>query len=120
VLFLAYPVLGPRQLTPGLQIERLGGGRVEPLALAYQNTLLLKGAAFPSAHVAATVAVLLGIWTWRRAFFWVAALLGFSIIIATVYLGYHYVLDVGAGALIGAVAFRFDGWTTAPGPDVRS
>jgi membrane-associated phospholipid phosphatase len=115
LVFLLYPVMGPRHLQPAVQLDRLGDGAVRPVAVAYQELLLLRGAAFPSAHVAATVVCLLGIWTWRRDSFLLASLAGVSIMVATVYLGYHYTADALAGALVGLGAFALDGWWTARG-----
>lgn len=61
---------------------------------------------FPSGHTAGAVLVLLTLWKWRRRLFWFVLPLAGSLIFATVYLRYHYVIDLVAGALLAAAALR--------------
>lgn len=108
VLYLLVPVLGPRLMTPGLQESRLGEGLVAQLAFLHQDHTMLRGGAFPSAHVAATVIVMLALWRWRRSLAWLCAPVALGIGLGAAYLGYHYLTDLVVGALIGAVVFRAD------------
>ncbi len=107
VLYLAFPVLGPRFLDPALQAARLGTGPFSRLAVANEG-LMLRGGAFPSAHVAATAVSLLALWRWRRRLFWALLPVGVSLAAGAVYLGYHYVIDVLAGFVVGVGAFALD------------
>jgi len=61
---------------------------------------------FPSGHTAGGLVVLMGMWKWRRpVFYWVLPV-QMGLIGATVYLRYHYVVDVLAGALWAVIALR--------------
>lgn len=110
VVFIAY---GPRNLMPDLVDPLLYASWPEAQLLTSQvntNTNV-----FPSLH--SSLAVTVGLLAWRtRAIYpaWtpIAALLGGSVLLSTMYLGIHWALDVVAGALLGvgsvaaAVALR--------------
>jgi membrane-associated phospholipid phosphatase len=62
------------------------------------------GAAFPSSHVAASLAATLALWrTWKplAAVFTIPMIL---LVVATVYCQMHYGIDAGAGLLVGGLA----------------
>ena len=106
VLFLLYPVMGPRFMFPNLQWDRMGAGVLARFASVYQEQGMLRGGAFPSAHVAGGVAALVPLWRWRRILFWVLVPVTVGLVAGAVYFGYHYVTDVVVGATIGgAVTF---------------
>lgn len=105
--YLLFPILGPRFLDPALHAARLGPGPFSRLAVANQR-LMLRGGAFPSAHVAATTVAFLGLWSWRRRLFWALLPIGASLALGAVYLGYHYVADVIAGGGLAVCAFVLD------------
>lgn len=97
--YLLFPTLGPRSDDP----ELLGGGALSEavrtfVRLAEGNPL----DAFPSGHTAVSLVCLGLAWPylprWRLALVTVVA----GIVFATVYLSYHYVIDVVAGALLAA------------------
>jgi hypothetical protein len=100
-LFSALPTTGVSELQATLMADR-----VEVLA-GPQATEAVHGiAAFPSLHVsiaftAAAIASLVGLPRWVRASLW--SFLGLTTV-ATVYFGWHYVVDDVAGVAIGAVA----------------
>jgi membrane-associated phospholipid phosphatase len=87
------------------------------LAQALHNAEQIKVDCFPSGHTAGAVMVMTGLWKWRRPWFWWIAPLALALIFSTVYLRYHYVVDLFAGALVGfgavhgshALATRFYG-----------
>jgi membrane-associated phospholipid phosphatase len=110
-VFVLFPVLGPRLADPTFQLGRLGTGPFSTLAVTNQRFGMLRGAAFPSAHVAATVAALLAVR--RGTAFWLLLPIGLSIPIAAVYLGYHYVSDVIVGAGIALAAAGAKPWRAA-------
>lgn len=109
VLYLIYPVLGPRLFIPGFQEARLGDGLIAQLAILHENHTMLRGAAFPSAHLAATTIVMIGLWRWRRPVFLFFSPVAIGIGLGAVYLGYHYLTDVAVGTAIGAVSFHAEG-----------
>ncbi len=70
---------------------------------------MLHGGSFPSAHVAATTVAVWSIWHSRHVLRWAVAPLAALLAVACVYLTYHYVVDVLAGIVVGAVAVASDG-----------
>jgi len=56
---------------------------------------------FPSGHTAGALVTLLGMWKFRRPVFWAILPIEVALIAATVYLRYHYVVDVLAGLVVG-------------------
>lgn len=96
--YLAFPTSGPRIVD-----DALGGGAVTRLLRAFVGSVEGNQLdAFPSGHVAVTL-VCVGC-GWRQFPRWripLAAMFG-GIGFATVYLAYHYVIDVVAGAVLGA------------------
>jgi len=114
-LFTALPATGVSELQGTLMAER-----VEVLA-GPQATEAVHGiAAFPSLHVsiaftAAAIATLVGLPRWVSSSLW--GFLGLTTV-ATVYFGWHYVVDDIAGVALGA----FSVWAgaLATGHDVRA
>jgi membrane-associated phospholipid phosphatase len=96
--YLIFPASGPRILDGAL-----GGGAITRLLRAFVDAVEGNQLdAFPSGHVA--VALVCAGCGWRYFPRWrilLAAVLG-GIAFATVYLAYHYVIDVVAGAALGA------------------
>jgi len=59
---------------------------------------------FPSGHTCLTTTTLLIAWRYHRKAFWVISPLAFSLIFSTLYLRYHYLIDLVVGA---SLAFAF-------------
>ena len=99
VCFIAFPVEGPRYLWPGTAPD----GPVRRITLALLESRSSPGTAFPSSHVAvATAQTLLG---WRY-FGWRGLLLlplTLGLAAGAVYGGFHYAVDVLAGAVFGVL-----------------
>ncbi|MGC2423777.1 MAG: phosphatase PAP2 family protein [Nitrospirota bacterium] len=107
VSFLGYiivPALGPRYYLEGQYAHGIMRGG---LASAIDSTLnLLEGTnrdAFPSGHTEVVLIVLMYAWRYKRWLFWLALPLATGLVIATMYLRYHYVVDVIAGAILAPV-----------------
>lgn len=64
--------------------------------------------AFPSGHTAVTLVVLWYAWRLDRVAFAILLPVGTGLIVSTIYLQYHYVLDLPAGALlaVGVIAWE--------------
>jgi membrane-associated phospholipid phosphatase len=102
--YMIVPARGPRFLLAHLQhmplrglwlFERLQGGLDKLETVAYD--------CFPSGHTELTI---LACWTarsFRNSLFWPYFAYTSSIIFATVYLRYHYTIDVLAGAAVAAI-----------------
>jgi len=99
--YLLVPALGPRIYLDGTFEKDLLRG---PLASAINDTLnLLEGEnrdAFPSGHTEVVLITMAYAWSFRRRFFWLALPLVTGLIISTVYLRYHYIVDVVAGIIL--------------------
>ena len=108
-LFYGLPETGVSRLQ-----ETLAGHRAEVLADPAATTAVQSVAAFASLHIAvvfaaALIAQLLGVRRGYRIALW--AYLGLTAL-ATVYFGWHYVVDDVAGLLIGGFAVVAAAWAT--------
>lgn len=114
VTFLVYPVAGPYYAFPHPvgPVREVGSAELVYGLLADASSL---GAAFPSSHVAATVAVTWAIWQgWRRlaAWFIPAAVL---LTVGTVYCQMHYGIDALLGTIEGLLmAWIAQRWIIQP------
>ena len=109
--YLLVPALGPRFHLDGELTRGLMRG---PLAAGIDSTLnMLEGEnrdAFPSGHTEVVIIVLIYAWTYRRWYFWMALPLVTGLIISTVYLRYHYVVDVLAGMILAPLCVFLATW----------
>jgi hypothetical protein len=97
LLYLVVPGKGPYSLPHDLV------PKANLLAGCHARLLEWEGAvptAFPSGHVLVTVLVLACAWRHARRFFWIALAPGVGLIVATIGLRYHYVVDVAAALLL--------------------
>ena len=62
---------------------------------------------FPSGHTEIALIVLVYAWRWARRTFWVLLPFATGLIASTVYLRYHYVVDLAAGALLAWAVVRY-------------
>src|ERR1700674_3703914 len=70
----------------------------------------VRGAAFPSEHVAGSVAALWGAWRHRRWLFWAMLPLVTCMCVSTVWGRYHYVVDVFGGMATGTLGYMIGRW----------
>jgi len=138
--YIAFPGVGPRFTLhdfgsmnielPGLFItdflreainagESIPANAANPLALAQRDV-------FPSGHTQMTLLTIFFSWKYRVRSRHVITILGTLLILSTVYLRYHYVVDLAGGALFAALTLltaphliyswkRFSGAGTPPG-----
>lgn len=103
VVFVLFPVAGPNFAFdhPTGPVRNVWSARLVYRLLAGGSSF---GTAFPSSHVAASLAATIALWrTWRP----LAAIFTFPLIllvVATVYCQMHYGVDAGAGLLVGTMA----------------
>lgn len=102
--YILFPAVGPRFTLADLQITGL---QASSLTAAIQNTLNglehNKTDAFPSGHTAVALMTLYYAWKSReKALAWTLLPFVSGLIFSTVYLRYHYVVDVIAGVLLFA------------------
>ena len=78
--------------------------------LAFMDLARIHRDVFPSMHVAISFLVWLYAWRNSRALFWAVCPLILSLWVSTVYLRYHYLIDVGAGLLLAPASFFLANW----------
>jgi len=100
LFFVYFPVQGPRYLFPAPG-GRIADGFFYGLAHRLLEAGSSQGAAFPSSHVGVATAQICIAWRWLpRAAPWIT-MLGVGLAVGAVYGGFHYLIDVMAGALFG-------------------
>jgi membrane-associated phospholipid phosphatase len=109
VISILFPIESPHFALAALQ-PHLTGGASTALINFIESFGRVHGAAFPSAHVAGSMVAILASWRYRRWLFWLCLPFFACMTIATVYGGYHYVADVLAGMLTGAMGFASGTW----------
>ncbi len=104
VVFVLYPVAGPNYAFahPEGPVRDVWSARFVYWLLSGGSSF---GAAFPSSHVAATVAAVLILWREWRALAAVLAAPAVLMVIGTVYCQMHYGLDALVGLVLGVGAF---------------
>ena len=116
--YLAVPAVGPRftlfdvptveralpglWLTPGLRTFIDGGGLVPPGLARAAAAALAPRDVFPSGHTMMTAMAMFWAWRLRLRSRWVVWPVGTLLILATMYLRYHYAVDVVAGLIFAA------------------
>lgn len=104
--YIFLPALGPRFTLDSLQRGSLDGGFITDFFQKTLNSLEgIKRDAFPSAHTAISLVVLCLSFRFRRRSFFIYLPLVAALIFSTVYLRYHYVVDVIAGFLLALIVF---------------
>lgn len=111
LLYFLTPARGPRFYLVEHQTIPLQGWVFTPI---FQHTLdVLEGIqrdAFPSGHTAVALITLVMAARYRRQLFYPFLIIVISLIISTVYLRYHYVIDVLAGLLFAGVCLGITFW----------
>ncbi len=97
-LYIVFPAAPPRLVLADQFIRSFGGGW---LGEAQTKMVSISSAssrgAFPSLHCAITLISLMYAFTMERKLFYILLIPGISLVLATVYLRHHYVIDIFAG-----------------------
>lgn len=110
VIAMFFPVESPWFSMAGSWHGELRGGAFTALINFIEHYGRVRGAAFPSEHVAGSIAVLWGAWRHRRWLFWVMLPLVLCMCVSTVYGRYHYIADVFGGIITGTLGYVVGGW----------
>jgi len=110
VIAIFFPIESPWFSMAGAWHGPLQGGPITATINFIEHYGRVRGAAFPSEHVAGSVAALWGAWRHRRWLFWVMAPLVMCMCVSTVWGRYHYVVDVFAGMVTGTLGYIIGGW----------
>lgn len=105
VAFVVFPVTGPRYLYDQLQGAPAGALLFDAVHAVAEGGSS-KGTAFPSSHVAATVAAWLACRRVARRWYWMAAPFVLLLTLGTVYGRFHYAVDALAGVFVALAAWK--------------
>ncbi len=109
--YYAIPAIGPHQVVDGARAPELNGvlwaGFLHKLLLAMEGRI---PDAFPSGHALIAMIVLALSWRMHRRVFWWLLPFASGLILATMYLRYHYVVDVAVSALLLPLCLVFGRW----------
>jgi len=121
--YLLFPAIGPRFTITHLQSTDLTGFILTAPIQELLNRLEgIKRDAFPSGHTGVALTVLVLAFKFKKTLFWILLPFVAALIFSTVYLRYHYVVDVLAGVILTALTFSFGGayygyWQKRARPD---
>ena len=110
--YMLFPAIGPRFTLNHLQTTDLQAGPMTQWIQQSLNSLEHnKTDAFPSGHTAVALVSLFFAWKYRqRVLFRVMVPAVSALIVSTVYLRYHYVIDVIAGMMLALVTIFLAPW----------
>ncbi|KEO82820.1 phosphatase PAP2 family protein [Tumebacillus flagellatus] len=106
VSYTIVPAVGPLYSLADTYTTSLSGGAITEMQRAVvtsQQDMNVSRDCFPSLHTAISCVMLYFVWTYRRKWLWLYAPLVVSILVSTIYLRYHYVIDVLAGIGLAAL-----------------
>ena len=112
VYFIAvlFPIESPYHALAAMNTTPLNGGYFTTVIEFIERFGRVHGGAFPSAHVAGSTVAILASWRYRRWLFWMCLPFFVSMCVSTVYGRYHYIADVLAGIVVGALGFAAGSW----------
>jgi len=102
--YFMVPAIGPRFTLNHLQSFPVTGvWLTESIRQTLDTLENIQRDAFPSGHTEMTVLTMYYAWFYSKKYFYVLLVIGLSLIFSTVYLRYHYVVDVIAGVVLAAI-----------------
>jgi membrane-associated phospholipid phosphatase len=102
--YFSVPALGPRFTLDHLQTNPVTGIWLTDILRNTLNRLeSIQRDAFPSGHTAVTLLTMYYAWKYSKTYFWILMVVGTSLIFSTLYLRYHYAVDVLAGFIVAGV-----------------
>jgi membrane-associated phospholipid phosphatase len=110
VIAIFFPIESPWFSMAGAWHGPLQGGAATAAINFIEYYGRVRGAAFPSEHVAGAVAATWGAWRHRRWLFWAMLPLVTCMCVSTVWGRYHYVADVLGGLITGTLGYIIGAW----------
>src|ERR1700757_935461 len=110
IIAMIFPIESPWFSMAGMWKAPLNGGPITATINFIEHYGRVRGAAFPSEHVAGSIAVLWGAWRFRRWLFWVMAPLVFLMCVSTIWGRYHYIADIFGGIVTGTLGYVIGSW----------
>ena len=109
--YVLWPASAPRLAIPQLySIDLHGDPTLDYTRSAVSAVPLTAFGAFPSLHCAVALLALLLAWKHLRWFFWIQLPFGVGLILGTVYLRHHWVVDILAGFVLTVISFYAGPW----------
>ena len=99
------PVESPHYFLAAQHVAALQGGPFTYISDLIEHYGRVHGGAFPSEHVVGSFVPLLCAWRYRRRLFWIFLPFFICMCASTVYVRNHYIVDVLAGLVVGAIGF---------------
>jgi membrane-associated phospholipid phosphatase len=107
LFYLALPALGPNRVADFARPQAFDGyffaARVQGLLSHMEGQT---PDAFPSGHTLITLLVLALAWQMQRRLFWIFLPIGSGLIVATIYLRYHYLADFAFSIVLAPLCLR--------------
>lgn len=110
VVAIFFPIESPWFSMVGAWHGSLQGGPFTAAINFIEHFGRVRGAAFPSEHVAGSVAALWGAWRHRRWLFWAMFPLVTCMCVSTIWGRYHYVVDIFGGIVTGTLGYAIGRW----------
>jgi membrane-associated phospholipid phosphatase len=110
VIAICFPIESPWFSMAGAWHGELRGGAATSLINFIEHYGRVRGAAFPSEHVAGAVAATWGAWRHRRWLFWVMLPLVACMCMSTIWGRYHYVADIFGGMITATLGYVIGRW----------
>jgi membrane-associated phospholipid phosphatase len=110
VIAIFFPIESPWFAMADAWHGELRGGMFTAVINFIEHFGRVRGAAFPSEHVAGSFAALWGAWRHRRWLFWVMLPLVLCMCASTVWGRYHYVADIFGGIVTGTLGYVIGRW----------
>jgi membrane-associated phospholipid phosphatase len=110
VIAILFPIESPWFAMAEAWHGELRGGAATAVINFIEHFGRVRGAAFPSEHVAGSIAALWGAWRHKRWLFWVMLPLVLCMCASTVWGRYHYVADIFGGIITGTLGYVIGAW----------
>jgi membrane-associated phospholipid phosphatase len=109
LIAMFFPIESPWFALAGAWKGPLAGGPFTATINFIEHFGRVRGAAFPSEHVAGATAALWGAWRFRRWLFWVMVPFFILMCVSTIWGRYHYIADIFGGMITGTLGYVIGG-----------
>jgi membrane-associated phospholipid phosphatase len=108
--YFIFPAIGPRFMLDHYQHGPLSGLLLaEPIRNILNNIENIQRDCFPSGHTEIAALTLIFAYKYHKPYFYIMMVVATSLIFSTVYLRYHYVIDVIAGIVLAVIVYYLAG-----------
>jgi membrane-associated phospholipid phosphatase len=123
LLFLLYPIEGPRYYFAAQYASDITGPIFRPLVELIQAEAAVHGGCMPSSHVAVAIVIMIFCLKYFKKVGILVVMMNIGMTLGAIYGRYHYISDAVAGALIGVCAsclvLKYFGGTAKDEEDIK-